>query len=85
MGQAPDILGTALKNAGRALTAAGQPSLTPEYLTKLRTMLRQAVEHLPGASPEDRVREADRRYRDCVHFLTGTGVIPKRTRRRRSS
>lgn len=31
MGQAPHIVVTALKNAGRALTAAGQPSLTPEY------------------------------------------------------
>ena len=86
MGQAPNIVVIALKNAGRALTAAGQPSLTPEYLTKLRTMcLRQAVEHLPGASPEAHVREADRRYRDCLHFLTGAGVIPKHTRGGRSS
>ena len=86
MGQAPNIVVTALKNAGRALTAAGQPSLTPEYLTKLRTMcLRQAVEHLPGASPEVHVREADRRYRDCLHFLSGAGVICKRTREESSS
>jgi hypothetical protein len=31
MGQAPHIVVTALKNAGRAVTAAGQPSPTPEY------------------------------------------------------
>jgi hypothetical protein len=81
MGQAPHIVVTALKNAGRALTATGQPALTPEYLIKLRTIcLRQAVEHLPGRSPEAQVREADRRYRDCLHFLTGAGVIPSRRR-----
>lgn len=85
MGQPPHIVITALKNAGRALTAAGQPSLTLEYLTKLRTMcLRQAVEHLPGAPPETHAREANRRYRDCLHFLTGAGVIPKHPRGGRS-
>ncbi len=86
MGQVPHIVVTALKNAGRALAAAGQPSLTSEYLTKLRTIcLRQAVEHLPDGSPEAHVREADRRYRDCLHFLTGAGMITKHTRGRRSS
>jgi len=86
MGQAPHIVVSALKNAGRAVAAAGQPSLTPEYLTKLRTMcLRQAVEHLPSASPEAQVREADRRYRDCLHFLAGAGVIRKRTSEESSS
>jgi hypothetical protein len=67
------VIARALKNVGAAVTTAGSPSLTPEYLTKLRTTcLRLAAAHLPNATPDEVVRDADRRYRDCLSFLTGS-------------
>ncbi len=69
------LIAKALKNAGRAIKVVGiETSLTPEYLTKLRaTCLEQAAAHLPNAVPHEVVREADRRYRNCLLFLTGSG------------
>lgn len=62
----------AIKNVGLAIAAAGAPTLSPEYLTKLRTVcLRQAAEHLPNGSPDNVVRDADQRFRNCLNFLTG--------------
>jgi len=47
-------------------------SLSPEYLTKVRTVcLRQAQACQPTASPDEVVRDADQRYRHCLSFLTG--------------
>jgi hypothetical protein len=67
------IISRALKDAGRAIKATGQPtSLSPEYLTKLRLMcLRQAQAHLPTSTPDEVVRDAEQRFRNCLSFLTG--------------
>jgi hypothetical protein len=66
------IVSRALKDTGQAIKVAGLSSLSPEYLTKLRTTcLRQAAEHLPTGTPDEVVRDADQRYRNCLSFLTG--------------
>lgn len=60
----------AIKNVGHAIAAAGAPSLSQEYLVKLRTIcLRQAQAQQPNASPDEVVCEADQRYRNCLNFL----------------
>jgi hypothetical protein len=66
------IVSRALKDTGEAIKTAGLSSLSPEYLTKLRTTcLRLAAAHLPNGSPDEVVRDADQRYRHCLSFLTG--------------
>ena len=70
---ARQVVSRALKDTGDAIKAAGLSSLSPEYLQKVRTTcLRLAVDHLPNAGPSEVVRDADRRYRDCLSFLTGS-------------
>lgn len=66
------VVSRALKDTGQVIKAAGLSSLSPEYLTKLRTIcLRQASACQPNASPNEVVRDADQRYRNCLSFLTG--------------
>ena len=67
------VISRALKETGQAIKAAGLSSLSPEYLTKLRTTcLRLAAANQPNASPNEVVRDADQRYRNCLSFLTGS-------------
>ena len=67
------VVSRALKDTGQVIKAAGLSSLSPEYLTKLRTIcLRQASACQPNASPNEVVRDADQRYRNCLSFLTGS-------------
>jgi hypothetical protein len=66
------IVSRALKDAGQAIKVAGLSPLSPEYLEKVRvTCLRQAQACQPNASPDEVVRDADQRYRNCLSFLTG--------------
>jgi hypothetical protein len=67
------VISRALKDTGQVIKAAGLSSISAEYLQKLRTTcLRLASAHLPNATPKEVVRDAKRRYRNCLSFLTGS-------------
>lgn len=75
MSRSPKVTGRhtverAIKNVGLAIAAFGAPTVSQEYLVKLRVIcLRQAQACQPNASPAEVVREANQRYRNCLNFL----------------
>ena len=67
------VVSRALKDTGQVIKTAGLSPISPEYLQKLRTTcLQLASAHPPNAAPEEVVRDAEQRYRNCLSFLTGS-------------